>query len=310
MKDSVAATDARLERSAVDGELLGTEIDRDLRPDQSRSLPANEVRRAGRVVTVTAQFTGNRPGLVWSAAAVTGCYRFRGVPPSVSVSRIPDKNCRLLSHQYRSPATVPRDVVTEVRTSVERAGLGAVPAADVWSTPGIQLVAMEAGKGRLAVRALLLQDFDAAECYEFRAGTAPSSVTSRRIAPERCDSPQRSDPATLIGAARRTELEASAAKIEQRIRRAVADGRLTDAELRQALALPRTDARGRPVPREPVGVLRHRRRSGTEAVIAARIEDWQQYVSNPGCYEFRAELARRSVTRQRTGIDCLSLPSP
>jgi hypothetical protein len=262
-------------------------------------------------VTVTAQFTGNRPGLlVWSAAAVTGCYRFRGVPPSVSVSRIPDKNCRLLSHHYRSPATVARDVVTEVRTSVERAGLGAVPAGDVWSTPGIQLVAMEAGKGRLTVRARLLQDLDAAECYEFRAGAAPSSVTSRRIAPEQCDSPQRSDPGTLIAAARRTELEASAAKIEQRIRRAVADGRLTDAELRRALALPRTDARGRPVLREPVGVLQHKRRSGTEAVVAARIEDWQQYVSNAGCYEFRAELTRRSVTRQRTGIDCLSLPSP
>jgi hypothetical protein len=310
MKDTVTATKSRLERSAVDGDLLGTEIDRDLPLDEYRDAPLNEVRRVGRVVTVIAQFTGNRPGLVWHPTDVTGCYRFRSVPPSVSVSRLPDRSCRNLPHPYRAPATVARDVVTEVRTSVERAGLGAVPAADVWSTPGLRLVDMETGKGRFTARTLLLQYLSAPQCYEFRARADPSSVTARHVPRQQCDSPQHSDPGMLISAARNAELEASAGKIQQRIRHGVADGRLTDAELTQAFALPRTDGRGRPVPREPIGVLLEKRRSATEAVVAAKIEDWQQYVSSAGCYEFRADLTRRSVTRLRTGNGCLRLPSP
>jgi hypothetical protein len=310
MNDTVTATRYRMERSAVDGELLGTEIDRDLPLTEYRDAPVHEVRRMGRVVTVVAQFTGNRPGPVWSSADVTGCYRFRSVPPSVSVSRLPDKSCGNLPYPYHAPAAVARDVVTEVRTSIERAGLRAVPAADVWSTPGLQLLDMETGKGRFVAYAYLLQSLDAPQCYEFRAHAAPSSVTALRVPPQQCDSRQYADPGTIISAARRTELEASAGRIEQRIRHAVADGRLTDAELTQALALPRTDGRGRPVLREPVGELLTKRRSATEAVVTARIQDWQQFVSNPGCFEFRADLTRRSVTRQRTGNECLRLPSP
>jgi hypothetical protein len=172
---------------------------------------------------------------------------------------------------------VSRYVVTEVRTSVERAGLGAVPAADVWSTAGLQLVDMETGKGRFTARALLIQYLNAPQCYEFRARADPSSFTARHVPRQQCDSPQHSDPGMLISAARNAAREASAGKIEQRIRHAVADGRLTDAELAQALALPRTDGRGRPVPREPIGVLLEERRSATEAVVAANIEDWHHY---------------------------------
>ncbi|MFR0359352.1 hypothetical protein [Streptomyces sediminimaris] len=311
MEDTVAATKSRLERSAVDGDLLGTEIERDLPLDERyRQVPPNEVRRAGRIVTVIAQFTGNPPGLTWRGTDVTGCYRFRSVPPSVSVSRLPDDSCHYLYRHYPAPAAVARDVVTEMRTSVERAGLGAVPAADVWHSPGLDLVHMEAGKGRFAARALLLRDLDAPQCYEFRARAEPSSVTGRRIARQQCASRQQNDWATLSAAAGNAELEASAGKIEQRIRRAVADGRLTDAELERALALPRTDGRGRPVMREPVGVLLARRQSATEVVLTAKIENWQQYVTGPGCYEFRASLTRRSVTRLRMGNNCLSLPSP
>ncbi|MEU1268461.1 hypothetical protein [Streptomyces sp. NPDC005799] len=310
MEDAVTATKSRLERSAVDGELLGTEIDRDLMVNEHRDAPLHEVRRVGRVVTVVAQFTGNRPGLVWGTSEVTGCYRFRSVPPSVSVSRLPDQDCRHLPYPYHAPATVARDVVTEVRTSVARGGLRAVPAADVWSTPGLQLVAMETGKGRFAAYTDLLQFLDAPQCYEFRARGGASTVTARHVPQQQCDSREHSDPWTIISAARRSELEASAGRIEQRIRHDVADGRLTEAELTQALALPRTDGRGRPVPREPVGVLLKKRRSATEAVVTVRIEDWQQSVSNAGCFEFRADLTRRSVTRLRTGIDCLQLPSP
>lgn len=182
MEDSVARSRAALEHSAADGELLGTEIQRDLTTG-APSLPNRMgVQRRGDAVTVTARFTGTAPGFI-TPTRVDGCYRFRVVPPHVSVRSVSEDECLEAGDMTPSPAQVADDVVGELRAALAHGGLDAVQRAEVWKTYGIDVTARRGEQGRLTQRALLrgVGGTAGAECYEFRVRAEPPSVTARTV---------------------------------------------------------------------------------------------------------------------------------
>lgn len=305
MKRSVDAARVRLAQAAVDGTVLGTEIDRALSPLNRSNA---QVRRTGQQVTVTQQFRGIGPGFM-AATEVTGCYRFAIEPPSVTVHEISEKVCRdrPIPLPYRSASEVAADVVTELRAALSTGGLAAVQDAPVWRTYGVNIAGQETKGGQLVVLSQLLGKSDAPldrDCYEFRAREHPRTVSARKLKPDGCSRIEREREAREK-ADRRAELDASAREIERRIDRAAGDGALSDAEVKRALALPRTDSMGLPAPRDPVAAAVTTRRSASEVVIVAKVSALDQTHWNDGCYEFRAHLATQSVTRRATGTDCL-----
>ncbi|WP_369231713.1 hypothetical protein AB5J56_08780 [Streptomyces sp. R21] len=304
MMQGVAASKNRLVRASADGTLLGTEIQRAVR---TTGKGAVDIRRQGSRVTVTAEFMGMGPGLGGSGEA-TGCYRFDIVPPSVSAHEISEKVCRDRPYApvFRSPAEVAQDVVAELRAALSRDGLTGVQDAEVWQTYGIDIQDRETKSGQLVTLAWLLKgpSLRGRVCYEFRVQDKPRTVTAKKLTQDGCYRIRRAEEARQK-AAQRAELDESAGKIEHRIDHALADGRLTDGELADALALPRTDSMGGPAHDDPVAVPVGVRRPSSEVVVLAKVNALQQTAWNEGCYEFRARLTTRSVTRRAVGTDCL-----
>ncbi|MER6069995.1 hypothetical protein ABT187_14345 [Streptomyces sp. NPDC001817] len=186
MEKQAAETRARLADSAADGVLLGTEIDRDLHTAPMEG--SVQVRRQGGTVTVTAPLAGFGPGFM-GPTRTTGCYRFRVVPPHVTAVRTSDGACGGWRHAVHRPAgEVADDVVAEVRVALGKGGLDAVRTAEVWRTPGIDVVRMESPKGRLTVTVRLLTGVgpSKAPCYAFRVQQDPPSVAPQKLAPGRC----------------------------------------------------------------------------------------------------------------------------
>ncbi|MET8806296.1 hypothetical protein [Streptomyces sp. NPDC004546] len=188
MEKQMAETRARLADSAADGVLLGTEIDRDVHTAPMAG-PAH-VRRQSGTVTVTALLAGFGPGLM-GQTQTTGCYRFRVVPPRVTAARISGGACGgRAPAAHRRPAEVADDVAAEARATLDKGGLDAVRTAEVWRTPGIDVVRMQFPKGRLIVTVRLLNRTGAsstAPCYAFRVRQDPPSATAQRLAPSHCD---------------------------------------------------------------------------------------------------------------------------
>ncbi|WP_406471653.1 hypothetical protein [Streptomyces sp. NBC_01615] len=310
MKESVEQTRDLLSQAASDGSLLGTEIDRSTRGGNGKASAA-EVQRHGRRVTVTEPFAIVEGG--WYSGSASGCYRFDLVPasspPPVSVHELSDALCRDRSAttRYRDPAAVAADVVVELRAAVTRGGLTGVQNASVWQTGGIVRTGQETKHGQLITLALLSRGLGPADrdCYEFRAGEKPVTVTTRKLGPDGCDRIRREQQARAA-AALRAELEAGSRQIEHRLERAVADGTLTDAELKRALALQQTDE-GREVSFDaPVAVSVRVRRSPSEVDVVAKVNALDINHTSTGCYEFRAHLAKQSVTRRPAAeTDCL-----
>ncbi|MER5526527.1 hypothetical protein ABT075_18320 [Streptomyces sp. NPDC002677] len=197
LRASAAEAGARLRKSAADGTLFGTEIDRD------RIAPVTKVRRQGRSVTVTARFTGGAPAVIWGRTETTGCYEFRVRPPAVSVHRLSDGGCGdlpsypsqysdgayALRRTYRPSAEVAADVVGELRAAYAQGSAAAVYGAAVWQTPGIRFLGGVQGADVATVRAWLStgSDADARDCYEFDA--RPGSLTAEKLARHACDDP-------------------------------------------------------------------------------------------------------------------------
>jgi hypothetical protein len=304
MKGSVAGAKDRLARAAADRIVLGTEIQRAVRPMGNGVV---DVRRQGRRVTVTAAFTGLGPGLGGSGQ-VTGCYRFEIVPPSVSAHEISGKTCRdrPLAPAYRSPAAVAQDVVAELRTALSSGGLAGAQSAEVWQTSGVSVQDRETSNGQLVTLAWLVKGPSSQDrvCYEFRARETPRSVSAKKQTRDGCYRIQRAEEARRK-AEERAVLEESAGRIERRLDHAIGDGTLTDGELTKALALPRTDSMGEPARTDPVAVPVGVERSSGEVVVLAKVNALQQTVWTDGCYAFRVRLTRQSVTRRATGTDCL-----
>ncbi|MEU5596734.1 hypothetical protein [Streptomyces sp. NPDC020298] len=305
MRKSVAASTARLKASAADGVLLGTEIDRDVAGAPVRPLPA-DVRRRGRTVTVTARFMGVGPGFMGSTE-VTGCYRFRIVPPEVSVREVPAAACRDLRHDRRPAVEIARDVVAELREALADGGPEAVGRAAVWQTPGIRIQDQETVGGRSTVLAWVGTGTAGSDCYAFAVDTV--TVTAKEQSHNGCYRIEREQQAR-DEATRRAELDTAAREIEHRIDHALTDGRLTDTELADALDLPRTDTLGKPAPRDPVAVAVHTRRSATGVRVEAKVNALDQSSWNEGCYEFTVRPRERSVTRRATGTACLVPTAP
>ncbi|MFD3582213.1 hypothetical protein [Streptomyces sp. NPDC058683] len=186
MRTSAAETAIRLRKSAADGTLLGTEIDRDVISGGPTTSGAKGVYRQGRTVTVIAEFTGIAPAAIMGTTEVTGCYEFDVRPPAVSMRGVSDQSCRDLAAQvYRPPAEVAADVVAELRAAFGRGGPAAASDAEVWSTRGIRLTARKTAGGLLTARALLLRAGAAGpDCYEFRARAG--SVTARKLSRQAC----------------------------------------------------------------------------------------------------------------------------
>lgn len=314
MKESVEQTRDLLSRAASDGSLLGTEIDRSTRGGNGKASAA-EVRRHGRRVTVTESFAIVGGG--WYGGSASGCYRFDLVPasspPPVSVHELPKAVCRDRSATtgYRDPAAVAADVVVELRAAVTRGGLTGVQNASVWQTGGIVRTGQETKRGQLITLALLSRGPGGVvkvpadrDCYEFRAGEKPVTVTTRKLGPDGCDRIRREQQASAA-AALRAELDAGSRQIEHRLERAVADGTLTGAELKRVFALQQTDE-GRELSLDaPVAVPVGVQRSPSEVVVVAKVNALDINHTSTGCYEFRAHLAKRSVTgRPVTGTDC------
>ncbi|WP_405905652.1 hypothetical protein OG742_06535 [Streptomyces sp. NBC_00828] len=303
MENSVAESKDRLTRAAADGTLLGTEIDRSVR---SMNKSAAYVRREGQRVTVTAELMGQGPGMFVGGTYVTGCYRFEVVARSVTADEVSEDSCRdLPAYRFRKPAEVAADVVVELRSALARGGLAAVQGAEVWGTAGVEVEDQETEGGRLTALVWLSEEDGGDEvCYEFRAQEKPRTVTAKKLQPDGCYRIQREQDARAE-AARTAELDASAEAIERRLDRAVADGTLTDAEVKRALALPRTDSMGQPDADNPVALPFGTERSRTEVTLVAEVRPLDQAWSE-GCYEFRADLTKQSVTRRATGRGCLN----
>ncbi|TLS44633.1 hypothetical protein FE633_18855 [Streptomyces montanus] len=301
LKESVDRTRAALARAAADGVLLGTEIDRAV---VGYAKPHPEVRRQARTVTVTVRlsaFVG--AGFVGSGDA-DGCYRFEAVPsagsPSVSVREVPARSCLDRSPwPYRKPTEVADDVIVELRAAVARGGVEGAGTAQVWKTSGIRIQDTETASGRLTTLAWLDGGTGPGgkDCYEFRVTTF--SVTAKQLKPDGCYRFQRERDAQA-GNARRAELEAGAEKIERQMEDAMADGRLTDAEMQLALALPKPDGMGGETIDASVDRLESVERSPTEVTAVARVET----VGAMWCYEFRAHLPTEAVTRHYLEQGC------
>ncbi|MFD3929146.1 hypothetical protein [Streptomyces sp. NPDC058614] len=303
MEKSVAASKDRLTRAAADGTLLGTEIDRSVR---SMNKSSAYVSREAQRVTVTAELMGQGPGMFVGGTYVTGCYRFEVVGRSVTADEVSGDSCRDLPvYRFRKPAEVAADVVVELRSALAQGGLTAVQGAEVWGTGGVEVEDQETEGGRLTALVWLSEEDGGDEvCYEFRAQEKPRTVTSKKLQPEGCYRIQREQDARAE-AARAAELDASAKAIERRLERSVTDGTLTDAELKQALALPRTDSMGQPDADDPVALLVGTERSRTEVTVVAEVRPLDQAWLE-GCYEFRADLTKKSVTRRVSGTECLN----
>jgi hypothetical protein len=300
LSTAVESARARLAASAADGTLLGTEIDRAL--GKSRS----ETRRQGRSVTITAALHGSGPGWLAGGTTASGCYRFRAEPRAVSVREVPYDTCtRLPFVPYRPPDAVAHDVVAELRAALADGGLDAVRAALVWRTHGIGIQDQETVRGQLTALVWLSRDAGNKDCYEFRVRAKPASVTDRKLTDQGCYRIDREQLAREEAAAR-ARLDAAARRIAQRLHRTVADGRATDAELRDALALPKTDPMGQPAVHDPVAVPLGIDRSATEVILEARVGTLDQGGVDQGCYEFRVRPSAQSVTRRATGTDCLT----
>ncbi|MHA5047022.1 hypothetical protein [Streptomyces sp. SD15] len=302
MKDSVDESKQRLSLAAADGTLLGTEIARSVR-STGKAMPP-DVRRNGRHITVTTEFMGLGPGL-FGATSVTGCYRFELVARSVSVEQIPGKRCfDLPRYRYRKPSVVAADVVAELRPVLAQGGLAAVPGAEVWQTTELKVEDSEVTHSQLTYLVWIRGAMATSTCYEFHATEKSRTLTARELKPEGCYGLQRAREAAVT-AAERTELEASALKIEHRLAGALTDGTLTDGERRRAFALPKTDAMGQPAPGRPVAVAVSTERSPSEVIIVAKVNALSDTSSALGCYQFRAHLTTQSVTRRAAGTDCL-----
>lgn len=296
-----------LARAAADGALLGTEIERIVLKGGR-----GEVRREGRRVTVTAHFTGF-VGSSFSGAAEHGCYRFQVVPaagrPLVSVRQVPYNVCTFpRGAPYRDPAAVAEDVTAELRTAVREGGAEGARTADVWRTSVVRVEGSEVEGDRLVALVWLSggDEPETRDCYEFRARSEPGTVTARKLEPDGCYGIDRKRSAEGE-AERKARVDAAARTIEQRMEEAVGDGTLTESELSRVLRLPRIDLGGRPVTGEGVAVpVGMDRRSPGEVIVKAEIEPLDATAMGAGCYEFRARLAEKSVTRRATGADCLS----
>ncbi|MGW0823243.1 hypothetical protein [Streptomyces sp. NPDC002845] len=303
---SVNGTRDRLSDAAGDGALLGTEIERAVRTlGKSRS----DVRRDGRRVTVTAPFMGQVGGGFGPSGHAAGCYRFEVVPadapPPVSVREVPSEACRFSSRRlYRDPADVVEDITVELRAAVAGGGTEAAAGAPVWGTWGVGIQATDTEGGRFTALAWLSGGTgpQGKDCYEFRV-RAPRAVTAEKLEPDGCYRIDRERDARQE-ADKRDRLDASARRIEQRLEQALTDGTLTDTELRQAFALPRTDAMGQPAVDDPVAEPVRTERSSAEVIVVARVRPLEG-VRYEGCHEFRADLAEKSVTRRAAGTDCL-----
>ncbi|WP_406356830.1 hypothetical protein [Streptomyces sp. NBC_00658] len=303
LESSAAVAKDRLTQAAADGTLLGTEIDRSVR---SMNKAAAYVRREGQRVTVTAELMGQGPGMFVGGTYVTGCYRFEVVARSVTADEVSRDSCRdLPAYRFRKPAEVAADVVVELRSALARGGLAAVQGAEVWGTAGVEVEDQETEGGRLTALVWLSEEDGGDEvCYEFRAQGKPRTVTAKKLQPDGCYRIQREQDARAE-AARAAELDASAKAIERRLEQAVTDGTLTDAEVKRALALPRTDSMGQPDADNPVALPFGTERSRTAVTVVAEVRPLDQAWSE-GCYEFRADLAKQSVTRRATGRGCLN----
>lgn len=307
MRKSVAKSAARLRASAADGVLLYPEIARDLTGGPMMPLPA-DVRRQGKTVTVTARFTGTGPGFM-ASTEVTGCYRFLIVPPEVSVREVSAAACGDLGRDRRPSAEVARDVVTELRAALAKGGLPAVEGAAAWGTPGIRVQDRETTQDRSTALVWVTGTGVTSDCFEFTARTHPATVTAKKQPHEGCYRIERERQAR-DEAARKAELDTAARRIQHRIDRALTDGRLTDTELADALALPRTDTLGEPAPRDPVAVAVRTHRSATEVTVEAKVDALEQSSWNEACYEFTVRPRERSVTRRATGTACLLATTP
>lgn len=302
LESSAAVAKDRLTQAAADGTLLGTEIDRSVRSMNKRM---SYVRREGQHVTVTADFMGLGPGMFAGGTQATGCYRFEVDGRSVSADELSRETCRDLPvYRFRKPAEVAADVVVELRSALDRGGLTEVQGAQVWETVGVEVEDQEVAAGGLtALVWLSAEDGSDEVCYEFRATDKPRNVTADRLKTDGCYRIQRKQDARAE-AARAAQLDASAEAVERRLDRAVSDGALTDAELKRALALPRTDSMGQPDADDPVAVPVGTERSRTEVTVIAEVRPLDQAWLE-GCYEFRADLRKQSVTRRATGTECL-----
>ncbi|MEU9959530.1 hypothetical protein [Streptomyces sp. NPDC050982] len=299
--ETVDGARARLARAAADGVLLDTEIERAV---QNVGKTNEAVERRGGRVTVTARFIGF-VNVGFGGSQASGCYRFdvgraAGADPTVGVRELPDKACLFQSGRpYREPVAVAEDITIELRTAVSDGGPEGARSAEVWKTSGIELADSEIKDGQLVALVRLSGGTgpQGEDCYEFRA--AKSSVTAKKLKPDGCYRFQRERDAQAERI-RRAELEAGARTIERRMEDAMADGRLTDAEMQLALALPRSDGMGGEAVGEPVDRLEHVERSSTEVVAVARVETggamW--------CYEFRARLATESVPHRYLDNGC------
>ncbi|MFD6287793.1 hypothetical protein [Streptomyces sp. NPDC060205] len=195
VREAVDGARAQLARSATDGVLLDTEIQRAVWNTNKQA--ALTERREGRV-TITARFTG-MVNVGFGGTQATGCYRFEVVPaepdPSVGVRELPAEACRVRSvRPYREPAAVAKDIVTELRTAVAARGPQGARSAEVWSTPGVELADSEVKGGRLVALARLSDGAGpyGRDCYEFRAERGqPAAVTGKKLEPAGCDRLQR-----------------------------------------------------------------------------------------------------------------------
>ncbi|NGO06359.1 hypothetical protein G5C60_01340 [Streptomyces sp. HC44] len=301
LKASVDRTRAALARAAADGILLGTEIDRAV-VGFTKSRP--EVRRQARTVTVTMRLSASVGAWFVGAGDAAGCYRFETVPsagsPSVSVREVPERTCLDRSPwPDRKPAEVADDVVVELRAAVARDGVEGAGTAHVWQTSGIRIEDRETVSGQLTTLAWLHggTGFGSKVCYEFRV--TQSSVTAELLKPDGCYRIERERYAQAEKA-RRAELEAGAENVERRMEDALDDGRLTDAEMQVALALPTPDGMGGETTGAPVDRLESVERSPTEVTVVARV----QTVGAMWCYEFRAHLPTEAVTRHYLENGC------
>ncbi|MFF4349136.1 hypothetical protein [Streptomyces sp. NPDC001530] len=306
VEEAVDGSRDRLSRAASDGSLLGTEIDR-LVPNGYRKV-GPEVERHDRRVTITTEITYTEDG--WFGGSATGCYRFEVVPassvPPVSVHELPEARCDLPRAQDpgRLPAAVAADVVVELRAALAEGGLAAVQSAPVWATRGIDIEDQETEEGQLTDLVWLSAGLNEKVCYEFRTKETPGTVTAERLTPDGCYRIQREEEARAE-AEERAELDASSRQIEHRLDRAVADGTLTDAELKRALALQKTDEGNKLWFDAPVAVPVSVERSPSEVIVVTKVEALDINRPAVGCYAFRASLARQSVTRRTAaGTDC------
>ncbi|PSM44721.1 hypothetical protein C6Y14_00855 [Streptomyces dioscori] len=195
VEEAVDNTRARLARSAADGVLLDTEIQRAVR-NFNKTTPLTE--RRERRVTVTARFAG-MVNVGFGGTHADGCYRFDVVPatavPSVAVRELPGKDCLVRSDRsFREPSAVAEDIVAELRTAMASGGPEAARTAEVWSTLGVELADSEIRSGQLIALVRLSGSVgpQGEDCFEFRARRAqPAAVTVKKLKPDGCHRLQR-----------------------------------------------------------------------------------------------------------------------